>query len=537
MSLSDRLSELLRPEAFPHAAANIRLLETHISWVILAGGYAYKIRKPIDLGFADFSTLDKRQADCTAEILLNRRLCPDVYLGIVHVVDSRRGLRFSRSRDAGEPAVLMRRLPDTGMLPSVVERGDADNRLMDRIARRLARFHAQAATGPAINALGTLDAIRANWDENFDETRTFGEDLLPRLTRSAVSEYVRSFVSVNQELFDRRVGGGRIRDGHGDLHAGSICVAPRRLYLFDCIEFNDRFRCADVAAEVAFLAMDLDHLGRADLGWAFVDAYVRHSGDQELLRLLDFYKCYRAFIRGKVLGMRLLQSDTVVTEASHLLAQARAYFDLASTYARPLAAPLLLVIMGLPATGKTTLARTVAARLGLVHVSSDVTRKRLARIPGTTHRPVAFGRGLYTAAMTRRTYAALRLRAARYLRQNRSVVLDATFGRPSERQALDVLARKTRARLLVVKCQADEHLIMERLAERGTGRIVTMSDARGALWPALRSAFVEPLERSGVVTVDTSQPLQVGVEAVLAAVRADGREDALATPERRRASA
>ena len=259
---------------------------------------------------------------------------------------------------------------------------------------------------------------------------------------------------------------GRIRDGHGDLHAGSVCVAHRRLYLFDCIEFNDRFRCADVAAEVAFLAMDLDHLGRADLGHAFVDAYVRRSGDRELLALLDFYKCYRAFVRGKVLGFQLDEPARAAGELERVADEARAYFDLAYAYTRHQAEPTLLVTMGLPASGKTTLAHALAGRLGLVHLSSDVVRKQLAGMRPTEHRLDGFERGLYGRSMSRRTYAMLRRQAARWLRRGRSLVLDATYSQPAERAAVRQLARRTGARLVVLVCRADESVLQARLAAR-----------------------------------------------------------------------
>jgi hypothetical protein len=255
---------------------------------------------------------------------------------------------------------------------------------------------------------------------------------------------------------------GRIRDGHGDLHANSVCLMGRRLYLFDCIEFNARFRCADVAAEVAFLAMDLDHLGRADLAHAFVSAYVRCARDSQLL---DFYKCYRAYVRGKVLSFRLDDTALASADAQQIACEARAYFDLAASYAH-VSEPLVLVVMGLPASGKTTIARAIARRLGLVHLSSDIVRKRLARLHPTSHVNVPFERGVYSRDMSRRTYSMLRRHAARWLQRGYSVVLDATYGQPVERTALRHLARRAGARLVFVVCQADDVTLRMRLAAR-----------------------------------------------------------------------
>jgi aminoglycoside phosphotransferase family enzyme len=270
--LSARVAELLRPAAFAHPAPDPRLIETHISWVILAGAFVYKLRKPVDFGFLDFSTPEQRRADCEAEVRLNRRLCPDLYLGVVDVVERDGRLSIAGPGIPVEPAVMMCRLPEAGMLPALLERRMVDDRLMDRLARCLAQFHAGAATGDGVDQHASLSSLCANWSENFAQTTDFVGRTIRAEPHARIQAYVQDFVDVHTDLLEQRIQQGCIRDGHGDLHAGSVCVTHRRLYLFDCIEFNDRFRCADVAAEVAFLAMDLDHLGRADLGHAFVDA-------------------------------------------------------------------------------------------------------------------------------------------------------------------------------------------------------------------------------------------------------------------------
>jgi predicted kinase len=291
----------------------------------------------------------------------------------------------------------------------------------------------------------------------------------------------------------------------------ALCIMRRRLYLFDCIEFNARFRCADVAAEVAFLSMDLDHLGRADLSVEFVNAYVRRSPDRQLLSLLDFYKCYRAFVRGKVLGFRLHQANLPPVEAEDIKRHAQAYFELAYTYASRPVQPILLIVMGLPASGKSTLARAVASRCGLIPLSSDVVRKHLAGVRPTDHRMEPFGRSLYGRSMTRR-------KASRYLRNGQSVVLDSTFGQPAERATLRHLARRAGAQLVVVVCRADESVIKARLAAR-TSDANTTSDARLELWPALKAAFVEPIDIPDALNVDTTRPLATTVELVMSALR------------------
>jgi aminoglycoside phosphotransferase family enzyme/predicted kinase len=515
MEFAERITDLLRPGAFPHPARDLRLIETHISWVILAGDYAYKLRKPVDFGFLDFTTPRQRRADCEAEVSLNKRLCPDLYLGVVDIVERDDGqLYIGVPGVPVEPAVQMRRLPESGMLPKVLERGDCDERLVQRLARKLAEFHAEAPTGPGVDEYGGLEMLRANWDENFAQTT-----LIDPASRDAVRSYVDRFIAQNAALLQLRVETGRIREGHGDLHAASVCVTRRRLYMFDCIEFSTRFRCMDVAAEVAFLAMDLEHLGRADLAAAFVDAYVRSSGDTELRLLLDFYKCYRAFVRGKVLAFRLAQPDLDADTRARISCEARAYFDLAFACANPFPQPMLIVTMGLPASGKTTLAKGLASRLDLVHLSSDITRKHLVGLRANVHTTDPFVSGLYTRGMSRRTYALMRRKAARWLRRGQSVILDATYGLPSERAALRQLARHTGAHVYVIVCRADDELLLSRLAARTTDPR-SASDARPELWPALRSAFVEPTDTPIAFEADTAQPRDALIEQLIADIYA-----------------
>jgi aminoglycoside phosphotransferase family enzyme len=249
-----------------------------------------------------------------------------VYLGVVDIVERDGTYVVGGPGRPVEPAVWMRRLPERGMLPALLARDAVGPRLVRRIGRRLAEFHAVAATGAGVDDHGGLATVRANWEENFAQTSTF-------VGRTQIVDYVERFLVDKQELLERRVVEGRIREGHGDLHAGSICVEGQRVQLFDCLEFAARFRCSDVAAEVAFLAMDFDHYGRADLGAVFVDEYIRRSGDEELIKLLDFYKCYRAYVRGKVASLRLDEPQLSTQDQSAIVSDARTYFDLAWTYA------------------------------------------------------------------------------------------------------------------------------------------------------------------------------------------------------------
>ncbi len=449
-----------------------------------------------------------------------------LYLGVVNLVADGLGYAVDRPGRPVEVAVRMRRLPEAGMLPALLAKGIADERLMIRLARLLARFHATAATGPGVDEWGSAAAVRANWAENFAQTAPFVGRSLPAATLAAVQSYIAHFLDQQQPLLASRVAGGRVREGHGDLHAANICLEGRRPCLFDCIEFSPRYRCADVTADIAFLAMDLERHGRADLGVAFADAYAQASGDADLPTLLDFYKCYRAWVRGKVLSLRLAEPGLSPDDDARLTAEARGYFDLAGSYASGLGGPLVVLVTGPPASGKTTLAHALAGRLGLVHLSSDLIRKELAGRHPTDHRREPFGQGLYAGAMTRRTYAWLLRRAARWLDHGRAVVLDATYGQATVRAAVRRMAARHGARLIVIHCRVSEGTSRARLAARERDAQV-VSDARLELWPALRAAYIPPCELPGVVEVDMTMSLDDAVAKVIAAI---GASSATALP-------
>lgn len=518
-SLPPMIASLLRPEAYWHPAADIKLHETRGSWVILAGSFAYKVKKPIELGFLNLATFDRRLAACQEEVRLNRRLCPDVYLGVVDVMERDGSYFLGGSGRPAEPAVWLRRLPERGMLPMMLARQAVGPQLVRRIARELAEFHAIASTGAGIDDYGSLAAVRANWDESFSQADGLTERILPPDRRARITEFVGRFLSDNSELLERRVARGRIREGHGDLHAGSVCVEGRRVHLFDCLEFSPRFRCSDVAAEVAFLAMDLDHYGRADLATDFIREYVQRSGDAEFPHLLAFYKCYRAYVRGIVTGPRVGGSGLSPADRSTVDREARAYFDLAWSYAGGLGGPTIVVTMGLPASGKTTLARGLARHLGLVHLSSDVVRKSLAGLRPTDRRAKGFGRGIYGQSMTRRTYVALRRQTVCWLRRGCSVVIDATFGQAADRDAIRRVAARSGARLRVLVCRADEATIQGRLEARSRDALST-SDTGLDVWPALRAAYSTPLELTDAVELDASARPELVLERAVTALAA-----------------
>jgi aminoglycoside phosphotransferase family enzyme len=331
-SLPDFITTLLRPEAYPHPVSEIKLIQTHISYVLLAGEFVYKIKKPVNFGFLDFTSLEKRQYFCGREVELNRRLCPDLYLGVSAITRAGAGFVLDGPDGVVEYAVKMARMDESRLMGRIIEAGQLEAATLDKIVEILVPFYEKAAGGSELAGFGTPDAVAVNVLENFAQTEGFvGCASLSVTQFQRISNYAQAFLE-RGELFGARIKAGRIRDCHGDLYSANICLTEP-IRIFDCIEFNERFRYCDVASDVAFLAMDLDYHQLPELSRHFINRFVERSGDSGLPTMLDFYKCYRAYVRGKI-GLFTAHAPEVdaATQAASL-AQAGRYFQLAERYA------------------------------------------------------------------------------------------------------------------------------------------------------------------------------------------------------------
>jgi aminoglycoside phosphotransferase family enzyme len=322
---------LLSPEAYPHKPQRIELVQTQMSFIFLAGEYVYKIKKPVNLGYLDYTTLEKRHFFCHQELKLNRRLCPDAYLAVVPIIKEKDGLRIEGQGKAIEYAVKMRQLPRERMMDVLLPRGQVTLGMVRRVAEKLAGFHKKAETSQEIIVFGKLDIIRQNTDENFGQTKKYIGTSITAGEYQHIKDYTNDFIDSNASLFDKRVREEKIKDCHGDLHAAHVCFTDD-ICIYDCIEFNDRFRYSDVASEIAFLAMDLDRYRQAGLSQHLVSTYVQLSHDEDILKLLNFYKCYRAYVRGKVESFKLDDPYIPEEEKPRVLATAQSYFKLAESY-------------------------------------------------------------------------------------------------------------------------------------------------------------------------------------------------------------
>ena len=322
---------LLEPKAYPDTPQRLELVQTQMSFVFLTDKYVYKVKKPVNLGYLDYTTLEKRRFYCQREVELNRRLCSAVYLGIVPITQDKSSFSIGGQGEAIEYAVKMRRLPQEAMMDVLLENNKVSPEMVTKVAQKLAGFHHRAQTNATISTFGNLDTVTQNTRENFTQTEKYIGPLISQRSYLNIKNYTQAFIRQNTTLFGKRVAKGRIKDCHGDLHAAHVCFT-NGICIYDCIEFNDRFRYCDVVSEVAFLAMDLDHYGRSDLSQTFVNAYIAQSEDKELSMLLNFYKCYRAYVRGKVGCFKLDDPYVSEEEKARTLATTKSYFKLAESY-------------------------------------------------------------------------------------------------------------------------------------------------------------------------------------------------------------
>jgi len=525
---------LLRKRAYPRPVRSIELVQTHISYVFLVDDQVYKLKKAVNLGFVDFSTLAKRKAACEAEVRLNRRGCPGgVYIGVEPVTRRDGQYYVGGAGEVVDYVVHMKRLPREGMMDRLLARGAVDFEMIGRVAARLAELHREAERGERIADKGGFEQELRNWRENLIQVRAcVGQTLsLARLER--IERFVDAFMHREAALMRRREREGWVRDCHGDLRSDAVCFDPSLpggICIYDCIEFNDAFRYSDTGLDAAFLAMDLDHRGRPDLSDLFVGMYAAAMGDKELPVLLDLFKCYRATVRGKVESLLAADAGVPARQRTAARRRARAYFALAESYTRKRRRKALVLVTGPSGSGKSVLAGVLAARLGAVLLSTDMARRELFEARG---RGAAVDTGIYTPEARERVYAEIERQAGAFLAAGRAVVADGTYIERRQREPLEGLARSAQARLLVVECWAPDEVVRDRQARR-EGEAWTASEGRWEVYLA-QKARAEPateVEEAQRVSIDTTRPLSEQIEAVEGRLR--GRPSSREAPQSRR---
>jgi len=497
---------LLRPAAYPGAAADpaspIGHLETHISHVFLVGDRAYKLKKPLDLGFLDFSTLEQRRHCCEEELRLNRRLAPALYIGVVPITGTPERPRVDGTGAVLEYAVAMHRFPQEALL----DRCPLTPDLVDRIAARLAVFHAEIPRVDPARPWGTPDAVLAPMLENLSQIRARVDtsDCCERLDR--LRDWTLARWRALTPVLARRRAQGRVRECHGDLHRGNIALVDGEPLFFDALEFNPGLRWIDTASELAFLLMDLDGAGEQRLARRLLNRYLELGGDHGALEVLDFYQVYRAMVRAKVLAIRLGQADLPGEEAAAQWCSCERYLDLAVTYTRP-RRPRLLLSCGLSGSGKSQLAGDLRDHLPLIHLRSDVERKRLFGLAPEARSGVGVGTGIYFPQATEWTYQRLEALAVVILASGYDCLVDATFLTRARRTVFRDLASRQGAGFVVLALYAPMAVLRARVARRlAEGRDASEASIVVLERQAAARERLSRAERHTAITIDSTAP-------------------------------
>lgn len=500
------ISSMLDPDVYDHPVENIELIETHISWVLLTGDFAYKIKKPVNFGFLDFSTLEKRRRCCEQELNLNRRLAPALYLEVVSISGTADKPVISGSGEVFEYAVKMAQFPQSSQLDHMLTAGELNAERMDTIARMIAEFHQTIQIADDSRDYGNRDMVYRPVKENFTQ---IGEHLNTKLyadTLSALQQWSRSeFVRLGP-VFEQRKRDGFVRECHGDMHLRNLVWLDDGPTAFDCIEFNARLRWIDVISEVAFLFMDLQDRQQSHLANRFLNTYLEVTGDYAGLCVLPFYLCYRAMVRAKVDVLRLEQEDIEDKEREQSFSEFESYLELATGYTQQ-TTPKLIIMRGVSASGKSTVSQKLLDVSRVIRIRSDAERKRLFDIALTDSASSDIDMGLYSKQASQKTYARLAELATDAISAGFSVIVDAAFLKHEQRKLFQTLAVRLSVPYVILEITAPEEILRKRIVERKHD----VSDADFAVldhqllnWQPLHED-----ETSVVISVNTGEGLDV----------------------------
>ena len=499
--------QLLDPLSYPETTRSVDFTETHISRIYLTDLYAYKFKKPVNLGFLDFSSLEKRRHFCNEEVRLNRRFTTGTYLGVVELRQINGRVCFGSRGRLLDYAVKMRRLPENRMLDRLIETHSPElPDAMPQLGRAVHKVTEQAEICRN-EAVRNVITVRRNCEENFNQTSSaIGSSLTSEAHQLMKSITQRDLAELEGIMLEREAG-GFVRDGHGDLHAANICMTDP-ICIYDCIEFNRMYRVADVLADLAFLIMDLEFRGRRDLAERLMTQDQGHFKSGNLKKLLLFYKRYRAWVRGKVNAMLATDPETTADTREHARRVACRYFNLALGYRIK---PTLFLTSGLMGVGKTTFARALAQATGAKHLRSDVVRKQLAGLPEEQKSKDSFGTGLYTQEMTVRTYNALFKATAELIAFQRSVIVDASFAKDHERRRFIGLSGQMGCPVWLLHLQCPDDVTLQRLDQR----VGDASNGRRELYARQKNDFSPIQATNHVVPVDTTGAVDYNVQSLL----------------------
>ena len=508
-----RIDELLRPDAFPHPVTELRVVETHISWVVLTGSFAYKIKKPLKLDFIDTSTLERRQHYCNEELRINRRLAPELYLEVVPITRDNGRIRINGDGAVVEYSVRMRQFASGDELAALLDRGDVSLDEIERLAGLLARFHEQAARPVRHQSLEHTQRMYDSVLGNLEQLIEHAEKTEPATDLRRLWNWTRASIRAHESAFETRERTGCIRECHGDLHAANIVRIERRLVPFDCIDFDPLLRRIDVMNDIAFLIMDLQSRGRTDLSTTLLNHYLEITGDYDGVRLVPFYAVYRALVRAKVDAIAAGQSPAQARRFNERLQRrVRTALELIHQHR-----PALVLMHGPSGSGKSWLSGQLVSTLPALRIRSDLERKRLLGESHASERD-GFKVGRYAPTTNHRVYARLVDCAESCLQAGFNVVIDAAFLEETDRELFEGLAKRLGVACTFISCNCDAATLLDRVTTRAA-RADDVSEADCEVVAAQLRTFQPLVAESGrhIIEVDTRDPSVI--QTVVAAVR------------------
>jgi aminoglycoside phosphotransferase family enzyme/predicted kinase len=523
MDAHDRLIQALTDRSvYEYPTTEITVLQTHISWIVLTGPYTYKIKKPVNLGFVDFSTLAQRHFFCQEELRLNRRLAPQLYLEVVAIYGTPERPRLYDGGTPIEYAVKMVQFPQDTLLSHLINAGQLQAVHIDHLAQEVSAFHARIATADPRSRFGTPEVVYQPVQETLQHLFDAIDDPVRQAHARELETWCQHTFAAHRPDFVARKRAGFVRECHGDMHLGNMILRDDAVVIFDCIEFNEDFRWIDVASDVAFLTMDLEDRGRLDLAHRFLNGYLEATGDYGLLAPLPFYLTYRAMVRARVAGIRLAQGDLSAEAAAQEREAFGTYLDLAQRYTRS-SRPRLVITHGVSGSGKTHHTQQLVEATGAIRLRSDVERKRLFGLAPLERSSGRNAPDLYVPDATQRTYAHLAQQATRIVQAGLTVIVDATFLQCAPREAFRRLAAQLGVPFAILEFRARTETLRRRVVQRSA----QADDASEADLEVLNGqlATLEPLTAAELVyavTIDTDTPQ--APQRLLAAVRAMGEE-------------